>query len=157
MNEINLSKCTKRIDSIIEYSGYTAEQVFAILGEPDRITDWYLLAKQVHKDPESDNFKVEFTFFGVVDETILHWDPPYRYVYSAAGADFPIQDYIAEIRIDSHGEDSGVLTWTIYFDDIEGEEFQRVLPIMITSINEASMHQLAKLIGGHTVKVTNYG
>ncbi len=156
MSSIDLNKYSKRIESIIKFSGHNAEEVFAILGEPDCITDWYLLAKQVHKSKDSDDFKVEFTFFGMVDEAILHWDPPHRYIYTAKGPDFPIQDYVAEIRIDMHGEKDGILTWSIFFDEIAGQEFQRVLPVMITAINEASMHKLAKLIGGHTVKVNNY-
>ena len=36
-----------RMESRIRYQGKTAEQVFTIMGDPTRITDWYLLAKQV--------------------------------------------------------------------------------------------------------------
>jgi hypothetical protein len=157
MADIQLETLTKRIENIIEFEGLAAEEVFEVLGDPRKITDWYLLAKQVHVDElQPEEFKVEFTFFGLVDEEILHWDPPVRYVYKAYGPDFPIKDYTAEIRIDMTDAKQGTLFWTIYYDVIEGEEFQRILPVMLPAVNEASMHKLSALIGGRSVRVTSY-
>jgi hypothetical protein len=79
------TRATLRMDARIEYRGKSAEEVFDIMGDPERITDWYLLAKTVKMHPvvagEEQTFNVEFTFFGDVFEEILYWDPPRRYVY----------------------------------------------------------------------------
>jgi hypothetical protein len=154
------TNATLRMDARIAYEGFTAEQVFDIMGDPERITDWYLLARQVKMHPkvvgEEQTFNVEFTFFGDVFEEILHWDPPRRYVYLAKGEDFPIKDYVAQIEIDETGPDSGVMSWKIYSDLIEGEEYQRILPVMLPAVNEASMQKLATLIGGVSCDVQSY-
>jgi hypothetical protein len=149
-----------RMEGIISYQGHTAEQVFGIMGDPECITDWYLLAKQVKMHPkvegQEQTFNVEFTFFGDVFEEILHWDPPRRYVYLAKGPDFPIKDYVSKIEIQETGPDSGVMSWQIYCDDIEGEEMQRILPVILPVINERSMHKLSGLIGGVSCEVNSY-
>lgn len=140
------------MDARIRYEGKTAETVFEIMGDPLRITDWYLLAKAVKVHPrvesEEQTFNVEFTFFGDVHEEILHWDPPRRYVYLARGDDFPIRDYVAVIEIETEGQLSGEMRWQIYFNEIEGEHLRRILPVMLPAINEASMQKLSTLIGG---------
>ena len=149
-----------KMEAQIHYAGHSAEEVFAILGDPKKIPDWYLLAKDVHIHPaepgEEPPFTVEFTFFGPVEEEILHWDPPHRYVYLAKGDGFPIKDYVACIEVEDTGNNEGVMTWRIYCDEIEGEHFQRVLPVMLPAINEASMQRLAPLIGGTRCEVASY-
>lgn len=154
------TEASLRMRARIDYAGHTAAEVFDIMGDPQRITEWYLLAKQVHMDPEQPAdtaaFTVEFTFFGEVAEEILHWDPPHRYVYQARGAQFPIKDYVACIEVAASDPTSGVMTWDIYFDQIEGEHYQRILPVMLPAINEASMQGLAKLIGGTACEVSSY-
>lgn len=146
------TSATLRMDARIEYQGKTATEVFEIMGDPERITDWYLLAKTVKMHPvvegEEQTFNVEFTFFGDVFEEILHWDPPRRYVYLAKGDDFPIKDYVACIEVSEHSKTSGVMSWQIYCDHIEGEHYQRILPVMLPAINQASMEKLCDLIGG---------
>ena len=149
-----------RMEAQIRYRGHSASQVFEILGNPELIPQWYLLAKQVHIHPaksgQESSFTVEFTFFGKVDEEILHWDPPKRYVYLAKGAGFPIKDYVACIEINESEPDAGVMSWQIYCDHIEGEHFQRVLPVMLPAINQASMEKLSPLIGGTECTVKSY-
>ncbi len=148
----DFTTATLRMDARIEYRGKSAAEVFDIMGDPERITDWYLLAKSVKMHPkvegEEQTFNVEFTFFGDVFEEILHWDPPHRYVYLAKGEDFPIRDYVACIEVTEQSADSGVMSWQIYCDVIEGEHYQRILPVMLPAINEASMHKLSDLVGG---------
>ena len=154
------TNATLRMDARIQYRGKTAAQVFDIMGDPERITDWYLLAKTVKMHPkvegEEQTFNVEFTFFGDVFEEILHWDPPRRYVYLARGEDFPIKDYVASIEVVQETESSGCMRWAIYSDVIEGEHFQRILPVMLPPINEASMHKLSELVGGVSCEVKSY-
>jgi hypothetical protein len=154
------TKASLRMDAKIQYQGKSAAEVFDIMGDPERIADWYLLAKTVKMHPKGDseeqNFNVEFTFFGDVFEEILHWDPPRRYVYLAKGDDFPIKDYVACIEIEQSSADSGTMSWKIYSDVIEGEHFQRILPVMLPAINQASMETLSGLIGGISCQVDSY-
>ena len=79
----------------IEFEGIDPGQVFETMGDPARVTDWYLLAKDVKIHPPGPdgeaNFNVEFVFFGDVFEEILLWDLPHRYVYRAQGDEFPIK------------------------------------------------------------------
>jgi hypothetical protein len=151
---------TLRMDARIEFTGRTAAEVFDIMGDPERITDWYLLAKTVKMHParegEEQTFNVEFTFFGDVFEEILFWDPPRRYVYLARGEDFPIKDYVASIEVTENDTGGGTMIWKIYSDVIEGEHFQRILPVILPAINEASMHRLSELIGGVSCRVESH-
>lgn len=154
------TRATLRMDARIAFEGKSAEEVFAIMGDPERITDWYLLAKTVKMHPrvegEEQTFNVEFTFFGDVFEEILYWDPPRRYVYLATGDDFPIKDYVASIEVSEHPGGGGVMSWKIFCDVIEGEHFQRILPVMLPPVNEASMQKLCALIGGTSCQVDSY-
>lgn len=161
--EFNITAYTSarlRLVSRIEYKGKSAVDVFDILGDPERITDWFLLAKTVKMHPNADGdeqtFNVEFTFFGDVFEEVLHWDPPSRYVYLARGEDFPIKDYVARIEVEETGPESGIMTWEIYYDKIEGEHFQRILPVILPAINKASMDKLSQFIGGVSCEVKSY-
>ena len=148
----------ERQRAVVEFSGMSGEEAFEIMGDPDRITDWYLLAKEIHHhEPGPDGearFNVEFTFFGDVFEEVLHWDPPHQYIYKATGGDFPIKDYIARIAVDMTGPNSGRMSWTMHFNNIEGREFRRILPVILHPINEQSMHKLAGLLGGKVVECT---
>jgi hypothetical protein len=139
----------------IEFEGIQPEAVFETMGDPARITDWYLLAKDVKIHPPGPdgeaNFNVEFVFFGDVYEEILLWDLPRRYVYLAKGEDFPIKDYVAMIEVDETGSNKGIMRWTTYFDVIEGDHNQRILPVILPAINAHSAERLAQLIGGVSV------
>ena len=149
-----------RMEASIRYEDSSAERVFEVLGDPNLIPSWYALAKEVHiheaPPGEEPPFTVEFTFFGLVEEEILHWDPPNRYVYLAQGKGFPIKDYVACIEVTPTSHSSGTMSWKIYCDHIEGEHYQRVLPIMLPAINKASMEKLSPLIGGVDCSVASY-
>jgi hypothetical protein len=144
-----------RITAEIAFSGMPGEDVFEIMGDPDRITDWYLLAKDVHRHPPGpdgeERFDVEFIYFGKVYEEVLYWAPPDRYIYKAEGPDFPIKDYIAIIEVAMNGEDSGVMRWSMYFNDIEGVDQQKALPVMLPPITRESVERLAPMLGGEVV------
>ena len=151
------TSATLRMSASIDYEGKSPEEVFEIMGDPKMIPEWYLLAKEVRmhevKDGEEASFNVVFTFFGDVYEEVLHWDPPHRYVYLAKGDDFPIKDYVAEICVQESTPGNGRMTWNVYCDVIEGEHYQRIIPVMLPPINEASMKKLAELIGGISCEV----
>ena len=146
------SNAPARMVSSINYTGYSAQEVFDIMGDPERITDWYLLAHSVKKHPPGEDgletFNVVFTFFGDVFEEILEWSPPEKYIYKATGPDFPIKDYFAEIKLIETGENSGTMTWTTYFDQIDGEAYRRILPVILPAVTEKSIIKLMELIGG---------
>lgn len=154
------SSAPLRMQADIEFAGKTCEQVFAVLGDPTQIPDWYLLAKEIRMHPveegEDQKFNVVFTFFGDVYEEVLHWDPPHRYVYLAKGDDFPIKDYIAQIEVFETADNKGIMRWNVYCDVIEGDHFQKILPVMLPPINVASMRALAPLIGGSSVAVRSF-
>ena len=60
-----------RLSSEVSYAGFSADEVFDLLGDPKKITDWYPLAKSVlmhDDDPTGQAFDVEFTFFGRVSK-----------------------------------------------------------------------------------------
>ena len=63
---------------------------------------------------------------------------------------------VACIEVDEDTETSGTMRWSIYSDVIEGEHFQRILPVMLPAINEASMHKLSELIGGIECTVESF-
>ena len=152
---------SERQRSVIRFSGLTAESVFQIMGDADRITDWFILAKQVKHYPPSEageaKFSVEFTLFGDVFEEVLEWDPPRRYAYKASGPEFPIKDYSAEIEVRMTSVDEGEVVWSMYFDQIEGMEFQRLIPVILPPIVNASVQNLAKILNGTVVEcLSNY-
>lgn len=149
-----------KLDMRIEFQGTSPENVFEVMGDPLRVKDWYLLAKEVHlHEPDADgqvDFDVEFILFGVVKEEIMHWDVPTRYVYKAYGKDFPLKGYVALIEVQQTGDDQGVMIWRQYFDEIEGDYNSRIVPVILPPLNEASLERLAKMIGGTSVEVRNF-
>lgn len=149
-----------KLDMRIEFQGTSPEGVFEVMGDPLRVKDWYLLAKEVHlHEPDADgqvDFDVEFILFGVVKEEIMHWDVPTRYVYKAYGKDFPLKGYVALIEVQQTGDDQGVMIWRQYFDEIEGDYNSRIVPVILPPLNEASLERLAKMIGGTSVEVRNF-
>lgn len=162
-SEFDISPFTSaplRLEMRIRFSGTPPERVFEVMGDPDRIKDWYLLAKEVHlHEPDADgqaNFDVEFILFGVVKEEILHWDMPTRYVYRAYGDDFPLSDYVALIEVEQTGPDEGVMIWRQYFDAIDGEYNRRIIPVILPPLNEASLKRLAPMIGGTDVEMSSF-
>lgn len=155
----NYTSATLRMDARIQFKGKSPDEVFDVMGDPERITDWYILAKAVKMHPqgagEEQTFNVEFTFFGDVFEEILYWDPPHRYVYLARGDDFPIKDYVACIEVTAR-DDGGEMRWQIFCDHIEGEHYQRILPVILPPLNQVSMEKLSDFIGGYDVQVDSY-
>ena len=141
-----------RMVSSIDFEGFSPSDVFDIMGDPERITDWYLLAHSVKMHPPGpdgeESFNVVFTFFGDVFEEILEWSPPENYIYKASGPDFPIKDYVAVIEVVETGVNSGKMTWSTYFNKIDGEAYRRILPVMLSSVTEHSIKKLMELIGG---------
>lgn len=148
----------ERQRAVIAFSGNSGREIFEFVGDPDRITDWYLLARAVHHHEPGPGgearFNIEFTFFGNVFEEVLLWDPPHQYVYKASGKNFPIKDYIARIAVEMTGPDTGRLVWSMHFNEIEGQHFQRMLPVILHPINERSIHNLADLLGGRVEECT---
>lgn len=153
-----LAERTLRLQASIEFSGKSAEDVFSIMGDPERITDWYLLAKSVRMSHSEDSvgfaksqdksFTVDFLLFGELEEEILFWDPPHSYIYRAVGPEFPIQDYYAEIAVASNGESRGTLHWRIYFDVVDSLKSKDLIPVILPPVTEASIQRLSTLVGG---------
>ena len=151
---------TERMRATITYEGLTPGQVFEVVGDPDRITDWMLLAEDVRIHPaepgQDPTFNVVFAFFGDVYEEVLHWDPPARYVYLAQGPQFPIKDYIGRIEVHETGPGRGEMIWAFYYDRIEPQVYEPLIPLMLPPIIEASVERLAPLIGGTKVRFESF-
>ena len=145
-----------RIVAEIAFSGRTGDEVFELMGDPDKITDWYLLAKQVHRHPPGpdgeERFDVEFIYFGKVYEEVLYWAPPDRYIYKAEGPDFPIKDYIAMIEVSMQDGETGLMRWSMHFNDVEGVDQRKALPVMLPPITRESVERLAPMLGGQVVR-----
>ncbi|MEY8199033.1 MAG: SRPBCC family protein [Colwellia sp.] len=159
----NIKKYTKaplKAEYKIHFEGYSAQEVFDILANPELITEWYLLAEDVRIPPpqkgEQACFNISLTFFGEVYEEILHWEPPLRYVYSEQGPNFPIKDYVAEIEVIADENNNGVMTWRLFYQNIDGPKFKHIIPVLIPAMNEASMHKLSEFIGGTKVECITY-
>ena len=154
---VPFTSAPERMKATIPFEGTTPEQVFEIMGDPERVTDWFLLAKEIRTHPAEPGqdltFNVVFTFFGDVYEEVLLWDPPRRYVYVAKGPNFPIRDYVARIEVEETGDRGGVVRWAFHYDTIDGEEFERIIPVMLPPIIEESLRRLAPLIGGSDVEM----
>ena len=146
---------TERMRATITYEGMTPQKVFDVVGDPEKITDWMLLAEDVRVHPakpgQDPTFNVVFAFFGDVYEEVLHWDPPHRYVYLAQGPEFPIKDYIGRIEVHESEPGRGEMIWAFYYDEIEGASYERLIPLMLPPIIEASVELLAPMIGGTAV------
>ena len=153
-----LAERSLRLQASIEFSGKSAEDVFSIMGDPERITDWYLLAKSVRMSHSEDSvefmksqdksFTVDFVLFGELEEEILFWDPPHSYIYRAVGPEFPIKDYYAEIAVASTGESTGTLYWRIYFDVVDSPKSKDLIPVILPPVTEASIQRLSALVSG---------
>ena len=159
----NIQKFTKsplQIEANIQFERKTAAEVFNIIGDPEFIPQWFLLAKSIKFHPEKEgketSFNVEFTFFGDVYEEVLEWNPPFRYVYLAKGKDFPIKNYVASFEINELGKQKGILTWKIYYNEIEGAHFQKILPVILPPIIRESFERLSPLIGGINMEIKEY-
>jgi hypothetical protein len=46
-----------------------------------------------------------------------------------------------------------VVRWAFHYDTIDGEEFERIIPVMLPPIIEESLRRLAPLIGGSDVEM----
>ena len=45
------TRAALRMEASIDFAGKRADEVFEIMGDPERIADWYLLAKSVKMHP----------------------------------------------------------------------------------------------------------
>ncbi|MEX0275326.1 MAG: SRPBCC family protein [Flavobacteriaceae bacterium] len=163
MNVFDSKKYTRaplKIEALIHFHGKSSKEVFEILGDPELITNWFLLAQNVRIHPPNEKgektFNVEFTFFGDVFEEILEWIPEKRYVYTAKGLNFPIKDYVACMQVQETEEEKGILSWKIFYSQINGEHYQKIIPVILPPIIEESFNQLCSLIGGTKVKIITH-
>ncbi|MEW6997747.1 SRPBCC family protein [Colwelliaceae bacterium BS250] len=154
------TKAKLQMECKIHFKDNSAQEVFDIMGNPELITEWYILAESVRMHPatadQEASFNVVFTFFGDVYEEVLYWEPPLRYVYLAQGPNFPIKDYVAEIEVVADENKCGVMTWRLYYQEIEGENFKKIIPTLIPAMNKASMEKLSEFIGGYKVDCIIY-
>ncbi|GAB4138989.1 MAG: hypothetical protein Tsb0016_05330 [Sphingomonadales bacterium] len=84
---------------------------------------------------------------GVLDETILHWDPPRAYAYNVKNLMMPIRDHVAVMIVDPISPNHTRFVWLQYYR-YKGLLMRHVFPtIMLTSMN-IGLKSLIKKIGG---------
>ena len=149
-----------RLDMELHFSNISPAAVFDVMGDPEQIQNWYVLAKQAVVDEKYAaaelQFDVDFILFGKIREEVLLWEPPHRYVYRAHGPTFTLEDYVALIEIEETSSNTGIMRWQQYFSSITGEDHQRLMPVILPHINEVSLNNLAGLINGSDVRVASY-
>ncbi len=84
---------------------------------------------------------------GTIDETVLHWDPPHAYAYTAKNAMMPIKDHVAAMTLTERGPQATELCWDQYFN-FEGLVMRHMFPAMMTALMNRGLANLAQELGG---------
>ena len=156
----NYTSAPLQLDMELRFTNQSPAAVFDVMGDPEQIQNWYVLAKDTVVDEQTAEkelqFEVDFILFGKVREEVMLWNPPQRYVYRAFGEHFPFRDYVALIEIEEQKSNTGILRWQQFFTHIEGADNQRLLPVILPHLNEVSLQRLAAMINGTDVSVVSY-
>ena len=156
----NYTSAPLQLDMELRFTNQSPAAVFDVMGDPEQIQNWYVLAKDTVVDEQTAEkelqFEVDFILFGKVREEVMLWNPPQRYVYRAFGEHFPFRDYVALIEIEEQESNTGILRWQQFFTHIEGADNQRLLPVILPHLNEVSLQRLAAMINGTDVSVVSY-
>ena len=103
----NYTSAPLQLDMELRFTNQSPAAVFDVMGDPEQIQNWYVLAKDTVVDEQTAEkelqFEVDFILFGKVREEVMLWNPPQRYVYRAFGEHFPFRDYVALIEIEEQG------------------------------------------------------
>ena len=98
----NYTSAPLQLDMELRFTNQSPAAVFDVMGDPEQIQNWYVLAKDTVVDEQTAEkelqFEVDFILFGKVREEVMLWNPPQRYVYRAFGEHFPFRDYVASLR-----------------------------------------------------------
>lgn len=84
---------------------------------------------------------------GTIDETVLLWDPPRGYAYTAKNAMMPIKDHVAAMTLGVRGTDETELRWDQYFN-FKGLVMRHMFPAMMTALMNRGLANLARELGG---------
>lgn len=84
---------------------------------------------------------------GTIDETVLHWDPPHAYAYTAKNAMMPIKDHVAAMTLTERGPQATELRWDQHFN-FKGLVMRHMFPAMMTALMNRALANLAKELGG---------
>ena len=84
---------------------------------------------------------------GTIDETVLLWEPPRAYAYTAKNAMMPIRDHVAAMTLMEIGPTETALRWDQYFN-FKGLVMRHVFPSMMTALMNRGLANLAKELGG---------
>ena len=156
----NYTSAPLRLDMEVRFTNQSPTTVFDVMGDPEQIQNWYVLAKDTVVDEQTAEtelqFEVDFILFGKVREEVMLWNPPHHYVYRAFGEHFPFKDYVALIEIEETEQNAGILRWKQFFTEIEGADNQRLMPVILPHLNEVSLQRLATMINGTEVSVVSY-
>jgi uncharacterized protein YndB with AHSA1/START domain len=134
-----------------------AATVFEQVSSPDNLVAWFPTIYQASGDHSGSETSgqwgagskryCETRLMGTLDETILHWDPPYAYAYTVKNWTMPIKDHCAVMLIEPLGSDRSKLIWRQYYTPI-GLFLKYAFPSMMISLMNRGMEQLRQTLGG---------
>jgi len=84
---------------------------------------------------------------GTIDETVLLWEPPRAYAYTAKNAMMPIRDHVAAMTLTELGPSETSLRWDQYFN-LKGLVMRHMFPSVMTALMNRGLANLAKELGG---------
>lgn len=149
------TKAPQQTEGWIDFR-FSPEAVFAQVSNHTAMGDWVPLVHGItltQPDSVAPGETVigtarHITFKGgvVVTETVVYWNPPTCYAYTAKGKLFPLKDYVGLFAVEPTDDQSGRLIFREYFD--LGRVEQAILPMGAVALTKRALGTLAGLIGG---------
>lgn len=131
--------------------------VFEKVGDPKILASWFptiyggeldhAQSCNIGEWGEGSNRRCYAHGMGTIDETVLFWDPPGAYAYTAKNTMMPIKDHVAAMSLSEIGLNETLLRWDQYFN-FKGLVMRHVFPSMMTTLMNRGMATLAKELGG---------
>ena len=139
------------------------EKVFARIADHAAMGDWVPLVQEItvtHPHPVAPGESTigtarHITLKGglTIVETVVYWNPPYCYAYTAQGKLFPLKNYVGLFAVEPADAQSGRFVFREYFDEM-GRVEQAILPHGVVALFKQAMGNLSRLIGGTEYSMT---
>ena len=139
------------------------EKVFARVADHAGMEDWLPRSQQItvsHPHPVAPGESTvgtarHITMQGglTIVETVVYWNPPHCYAYTAQGEHFPLRNYVGLFVVDASDGQSGRLIFREYFDQTNPVR-QTLLMRGAVHFFQVALGNLAPLIGGTEYAMT---
>jgi uncharacterized protein YndB with AHSA1/START domain len=134
-----------------------AEILFEHVSDPQNLATWFPTIHNGSTDHSTSDNQGEWgtgskrycetRFMGRLNETILHWDPPYAYAYNVKNWTMPIKDHCAVMLVEPLAANRSKLIWRQYYNPV-GLFLKYAFPGMMVSMMNQGMEQLRQTLGG---------